>query len=82
MSDVKTMTMLRLLAPALLMTGCASTAPVPQAPQAVQTQRVGVDPAVSGGALRYSAVVEPDAKVPLSFRIPGYVVALKQVPGV
>jgi RND family efflux transporter MFP subunit len=81
MSDVKTMTMLRLLAPALLMTGCASTEPVPQAPQAVQTQRIGVDPAVSGGALRYSAVVEPDAEVPLSFRIPGYVVALKQVPG-
>jgi RND family efflux transporter MFP subunit len=81
MSNVKTMTMLRLLAPALLMTGCASTEPVPQAPQAVQTQRVGVDPAVSGGALRYSAVVEPEAEVSLSFRIPGYVVALKQVPG-
>ena len=81
MSDVKTMTMLRLLAPALLMTGCASTEPVPQAPQAVQTQRVGVDTAVSGGALRYSAVVEPEAEVRLSFRIPGYVMALKQVPG-
>jgi multidrug efflux system membrane fusion protein len=81
MSDVTTIKMLALLPPALLMTGCASTKPVPQAPQAVQTQRVGVDPAVSGGALRYSAVVEPEAEVRLSFRIPGYVVALKQVRG-
>jgi RND family efflux transporter MFP subunit len=81
MSDVNTMTMLRLLAPALLMTGCASTEPVPQAPQAVQTQRVALDPAASGGSLRYSAVVEPGAEVPLSFRIPGYVIALKQVRG-
>jgi RND family efflux transporter MFP subunit len=81
MSDVKTMKMLALLAPALLMTGCASTEPAPQAPQAVQTQRVGLDPAVSGGGLRYSAVVEPDAEVPLSFRVPGYVVALKQARG-
>ncbi len=81
MSNVKTMTMLRLLAPALLMTGCASTEPVPQAPQAVQTQRVALDPAVSGGSLRYSAVVAPEAQIPLSFRIPGYVVALKQVRG-
>jgi RND family efflux transporter MFP subunit len=81
MSDVKTIKMVALLPPALLMTGCASTKPVPQAPQAVQTQRVGVDRAVSGGALRYSAVVEPEAEVPLSFRIPGYVVALKQVRG-
>ena len=78
---MKTMTMLRLLAPALLMTGCASTEPVPQAPQAVQTQRVALDPAVSGGSLRYSAVVAPEAQIPLSFRVPGYVVALKQVRG-
>jgi RND family efflux transporter MFP subunit len=81
MSNVKTMKMLALLPFVLLMTGCASPKPVPQAPQAVQTQRVGFDPAVSGGSSRYSAVVEPEAEVPLSFRIPGYVIALKQVRG-
>ena len=63
------------------MTGCSTAKAVAQAPQAVQTQRVGFDAAASGGALRYSAVVEPEAEVPLSFRIPGYVVALKQVRG-
>ena len=78
---MKTMKMLALLPFVLLMTGCASTKPVPQAPQAVQTQRVGFDAAVSGGSSRYSAVVEPEAEVPLSFRIPGYVIALKQVRG-
>ena len=31
--------------------------------------------------MRYSAVVEADADVPLSFRIPGYVVGLMQVRG-
>ena len=37
--------------------------------------------AATAAPLRYSAVVEPDADVPLSFRIPGYVVALMQVRG-
>jgi hypothetical protein len=81
MSNVKTMKMLAFLPFVLLMTGCASPKPVPHAPQAVQTQRVGFDPAVSGGSSRYSAVVEPEAEVPLSFRIPGYVTALQQVRG-
>jgi hypothetical protein len=82
MSNVKTMKMLAFLPFVLLMTGCASPKPVPHAPQAVQTQRVGFDPAVSGGSSRYSAVVEPEAEVPLSFRIPGYVIALQQgAPG-
>src|SRR6185295_14864650 len=82
MSNVNTMKMLLALPPsALLLTGCASTKPVPQTPQAVQTQRVGLGPAVSGGELRYSAVVEADAEIPLSFRIPGYVVGLMQVRG-
>ena len=80
---MKTMTMLDLLVllSAALLTGCSTAKAVAQAPQAVQTQRVGFDSAVGGGALRYSAVVEPDAEIPLSFRIPGYVVALKQVRG-
>ena len=84
MSDVKTMT-LALLAPlsaALLMTGCSTAKAVAQAPQAVQKQRVGSESAASGGGgLRYSAIVEPEAEIRLSFRIPGYVVALKQVRG-
>jgi multidrug efflux system membrane fusion protein len=61
------------------MAGCVTTEAIPQAPQAVQTRRVASPAAVSGGALRYSAVVESDADVPLSFRIPGYVVALQRV---
>jgi RND family efflux transporter MFP subunit len=84
MSDVKTMTTLALLAPlsaALLMTGCSTATAVAQAPQAVQKQRVGFESAASGGGLRYSAVVEPEAEIRLSFRIPGFVVALKQVRG-
>ena len=59
---------------------CAVTEAIPQSPQAVQTQPVG-SVADTGGGLRYSAVVEAEADVPLSFRIPGYVVALKQVSG-
>jgi multidrug efflux system membrane fusion protein len=39
------------------------------------------DPAAAGGRLRFSAVVEPDARVPVAFRIPGYVTAVKQVRG-
>jgi RND family efflux transporter MFP subunit len=83
MSNVKTMmsALLALLSAAVLMTGCSTVKAVAQAPQAVQAQRVGLDPVVSGSGSRYSAVVEPDAEVPLSFRIPGYVVALKQMRG-
>jgi RND family efflux transporter MFP subunit len=60
---------------------CAVTEAIPQAPQAVQTQPVGSVAGSGGGGARYSAVVEPEAEVPLSFRIPGFVVALKQVRG-
>jgi RND family efflux transporter MFP subunit len=66
---------------AWVMAGCVTTEAIPQAPQAVQTRRVAAPAAVTRGTLRYSAVVEPDADVPLSFRIPGYVVALNQVRG-
>ena len=52
-----------------------------QAPQAVQTQRLQPNGTPTTGGLRFSAVVTPDAQVPLSFRIPGYVVSLKQVRG-
>lgn len=64
---------------ALVMLGCHSTEPIPQAPQAVQAVRMEFQPGGTGSGLRFSAVVMPDAQVPLSFRIPGYVVSLKQV---
>ena len=66
---------------ALVMAGCHSSKPIQQAPKAVQTQRLEANSANTSGGLRFSAVVTPDAEVPLSFRIPGYVIALKQVRG-
>src|ERR1700693_1945296 len=66
---------------ALAMVGCHSSKPIQQAPQAVQILRMESQSGVAGGALRFSAVVTPDAQVPLSFRIPGYVVSMKQVRG-
>ena len=66
---------------ALVMAGCHSSKPIQQAPQAVQIQRLDLNPASNGSGLRFSAVVTPDAEAPLSFRIPGYVIALKQVRG-
>jgi multidrug efflux system membrane fusion protein len=65
----------------LLAVGCHSSEPIEQAPQAVQAQRMESQPGIAAGGLRFSAVVSPDAQVRLSFRIPGYVVSLKQVPG-
>ena len=70
-----------LLALGLALAGCGSKKPIEQAPQAVQTKRISSDPAAANGALRFSAVVEPDARVPVSFRIPGYVTAIKQTRG-
>jgi RND family efflux transporter MFP subunit len=81
MSDVKNIHIPTMLSLALAAAGCGSEAAVPQAPQAVQTRAVKVKGTAHGGLLRYSAVVEPDTDVPLSFRIPGYVVALMQVRG-
>ena len=79
MSNVrKTSTFLAL---AVALAGCGTKPPIPQAPQAVQTKRISSDPAAANGALRFSAVVEPDARVPVSFRIPGYVTAIKQTRG-
>jgi len=72
---------LTLLTLAFVLAGCHRSEPIPQAPQAVQTQRMRSDPSAHAGALRFSAVVEADARAPLSFRIPGYVIALKQTRG-
>jgi RND family efflux transporter MFP subunit len=66
---------------ALAVAGCSTGKPIPQAPQAVQTERIQSDPAAASGSLRFSAVVGADAQVPLAFRIPGYVIALEQARG-
>lgn len=65
----------------VLMVGCNTTKAIPQAPQAVQAKRIDAQPNLSSGGLRFSAIVTPDSQVALSFRIPGYVVSLKQVRG-
>lgn len=68
------------LTAALALIGCAQKKPIAQPPQGVQAQTVSLqagDPA----DLRFSAVVMPDMEVPLAFRVPGYVVSLKQVRG-
>jgi RND family efflux transporter MFP subunit len=79
MSNVSKTPMVVTLAVALA--GCGSKKPIEQAPQAVQTKRINSDPAAASGTQRFSAVVEPDARVPVSFRIPGYVTAIKQTRG-
>jgi multidrug efflux system membrane fusion protein len=70
-----------ILSLALATAACRTAEPIRQAPQAVQARRVESGSATGGGALRYSAIIMPDAQVTLSFRIPGYVVALNQVRG-
>ena len=65
----------------LVMAGCASNKPLNQPPQGVQAQAIAKQAGLTGDALRFSAVVMPDAQVPLSFRIPGYVASLEQVRG-
>ena len=78
---MKTINVNMVLLLALALAGCSSSKPIQQAPQAVQAQKVQSDRAASDGGMRFSAVVTPDAQVPLSFRIPGYVTSLKQVRG-
>jgi multidrug efflux system membrane fusion protein len=79
MNNVKKTLAVLFLAPVLA--GCHSSKAILQAPQAVQTQKIRSGGTASTGGLRFSAVVTPDAQVPLSFRIPGYVVSLRQVRG-
>ncbi len=74
-------TTLTVLLLAIVMVGCSSSKPIQQAPQAVQTQRIENNAAATGAGMRFSAVVTPDAEAPLAFRVPGYVIALKQVRG-
>jgi RND family efflux transporter MFP subunit len=65
----------------LVMVGCGSNKPLNQPPQGVQAQAIEKQAASSADGLRFSAVVTPDSEVPLAFRIPGYVISLKQVRG-
>jgi RND family efflux transporter MFP subunit len=64
-----------------VMAGCASNKPLNQPPQGVQAQAIEEQGGSNADGLRFSAVVMPDAEVPLSFRIPGYVTSLRQVAG-
>ena len=64
-----------------MMAGCHSSKPLQQAPQAVQARRVESQPSLGGSGVRFSAVVAPDSQAQLAFRVPGYVVSLKQVRG-
>ena len=65
----------------LVMAGCGSNKPLNQPPQGVQAQAIEKQAGFSADGLRFSAVVTPDSEVPLAFRIPGYVISLKQVHG-
>ena len=65
----------------LVMVGCSSNKPLNQPPQGVQAQAIEKQVGFSADGLRFSAVVTPDSEVPLAFRIPGYVISLKQVRG-
>jgi multidrug efflux system membrane fusion protein len=60
---------------------CHSSKLIEQPPQAVQVLRIDAAPDTGAGGLRFSAMVMPDSQVPVAFRIPGYVVALRQVRG-
>ena len=78
---MKVKTIIAILISMLTMTSCSSRVRIEQPPQAVQAQRIGSQSSASAGGLRFSAVVTPDSQVPLAFRIPGYVISLKQVRG-
>jgi multidrug efflux system membrane fusion protein len=64
---------------AAVLVGCHHSGPIEQPPQAVQTRRIAE--ASGAGNPRFSAVVMPDSEVPLTFRVPGYVVSLAQARG-
>jgi multidrug efflux system membrane fusion protein len=64
-----------------VMAGCSSNKPLQQPPQGVHAQTIDGHATASTDGLRFSAVVTPDSEVPLGFRIPGYVISLKQVRG-
>jgi len=65
----------------VVMAGCGSNKPLQQPSQGVHAEAIQMQAGVSADGLRFSAVVMPDSEVPLAFRIPGYVISLKQVRG-
>jgi multidrug efflux system membrane fusion protein len=65
---------------AVVLVGCHRKPAIEQPPQAVQSRRIEAAPG-GGDNPRFSALVMPDSEVPLTFRIPGYVVSLAQVRG-
>lgn len=65
----------------LAVAGCHSSKKMEQAPQAVEVRRMESQAGTAAGGLRFSAVVSADAESPLSFRVSGYIVSLKQVRG-
>src|SRR5271167_3948846 len=65
----------------LVMVGCGSNKLLNQPPQGVQAQAIENQAGFSSDGLRFSAVVTADSEVPLAFRIPGYVISLKQARG-
>jgi len=73
-------TTLAVLSLAIIVSGCVAHTQQPQPPQGVQAQRIDVSPGAAA-IQRFSAQVTPDAQTPLAFRVPGYVVSLKQVRG-
>lgn len=74
-------TTIAILSLMLVMAGCAENKTLQQPPQGVHAEAIQTQAGVTADGLRFSAVVAPDSEVPLSFRIPGYVIALKQVRG-
>jgi RND family efflux transporter MFP subunit len=66
---------------ALMLAGCVSHKRIEQPPQAVQAHRIEAVAPANAGGVRFSAHVSPDSEVALAFRVPGYVVAMKQVRG-
>jgi RND family efflux transporter MFP subunit len=64
-----------------VMAGCGGNKPLQQPPQGVHAEAIHTQSGPSTDGLRFSAVVAADSEVPLSFRIPGYVISLKQVRG-
>jgi RND family efflux transporter MFP subunit len=64
-----------------VLAGCGGSKPIQQPAQGVHAEAIQTQAGASTEGLRFSAVVAPDSEAPLSFRIPGYVIALKQVRG-
>ena len=74
-------TTIAMLSLTFILAGCSGSKPIQQPPQGVHAEAIQAQSGVTADGLRFSAVVAPDSEVPLSFRIPGYVISLKQVRG-